>query len=244
VVKHSSPTRPPPTNGRPKNRLLASLPAEDLKRILPHLETISMTVKEVVHKRGEPLRHVFFPNGGMFSVTSMMVDGTAIEVATVGVEGMLGSVAFYGGDKMPGETMLQVLDSTAERMPLAAFAEEIERRGALFEAVGRYAQGMLTLVMQSTACIGLHQVQERCCRWLLMTLDRVGTDHFDLSHEFLAMMLGTTRPTVTIVAGALQHAGLIRYTHGHVTIVDRAGLEAASCECYSSIRTEFARLGL
>src|SRR3954471_24199747 len=105
-------------------------------------------------------------------------------------------------------------------------SREIARRGALFDAVGRYAQGMLALVMQSTACIGLHHVQERCCRWLLMTLDRVGSEHFDLSHEFLAMMLGTTRPTVTIVAGTLQHAGLIRYTHGHMTIVDRDGLEA------------------
>lgn len=244
MVTHSSPTRPPPANGQPKNRLLASLPAEDLKRILPHLETVSMTVKEVVHKRGELMRYVFFPNGGMFSITSMMIDGTAIEVATVGAEGMLGSAAFFGGNTMPGETMLQVLDSTAERMDLASFATEIERRGALFDAVGRYAQGMLALVMQSTACIGLHHVQERCCRWLLMTLDRVGSDHFDLSHEFLAMMLGTTRPTVTIVAGTLQHAGLIRYTHGHMTIIDREGLEAASCECYSTIKAEFARLNL
>jgi CRP-like cAMP-binding protein len=244
VVTHATSTRPPPVNGQPKNRLLASLPADDLKRILPHLETIAMTVKQVVHKRGEPLHHVFFPNGGVFSITSMMIDGTAIEVATVGSEGMLGAAAFFGGNTMPGETMLQVLDSTAERMDLASFASEIERRGAFYDAVGRYAQGMLALVMQSTACIGLHHVHERCCRWLLMTRDRVGSDHFDLSHEFLAMMLGTTRPTVSIVAGTLQHAGLIRYTHGHMTIVDRDGLEAASCECYATIKAEFARLNL
>ena len=242
--------RPPPSrrrapsDPRPKNRILAALPAEDFKRILPDLTTMPLTRRNVFQKRGEPMRYVFFPNGGVCSVTSMMTNGTAVEVATVGDEGMLGITALWGGRSMPGETMCQVQDTSVERMPLDAFVREIERRGALYESVGRYSQGALALMMQSTACMALHDVQARCCRWLLMTHDRVRTDEFHLSHEFLAMMLGSTRPTVSTVAGLLQRAGLIRYTHAKITIVDRKGLKAASCECYATIRAEFARLRL
>jgi CRP-like cAMP-binding protein len=246
-IRPSPAVRPPPTDGRPRNRLLAALPAEDFRRILPDLKTIPLTAKQVLQKRGEPIRHVFFPNGGMCSVTSMMKDGAAVEVATVGDEGMLGISAFFGGRAMPGESMVQVLDgavTTAERMTLEAFQRELDRHGALHDAIRRYSQGMIALMMQSTACMALHHVNERCCRWLLMTHDRVRADQFKLSHEFLAMMLGSARPTVTVVAGTLQKAGLIRYTHGQVTILDRPGLEAASCECYATVKAEFDRLGL
>jgi CRP-like cAMP-binding protein len=187
---------------------------------------------------------VFFPNGGVCSVTAMMTNGMAVEVATVGDEGMIGIAAVFGGDVMPGESMVQVPDTNAERMPLDSFRREFDRRGALYEAVNRYAQGTMALMMQSTACMALHQVQERCCRWLLMTHDRVRSDRFNLSHEFLAMMLGSTRPTVTLVARSLQQAKLIRYVHAKVTILNRKGLEAMSCECYATIKTEFDRLGL
>ena len=121
---------------------------------------------------------------------------------------------------------------------------ELDRRGPFFDCIQRYAQGFLSLMMQSTACMALHPVQERCCRWLLMTHDRVRSDQFHLSHEFLAMMLGSTRPTVTAVAGTLQRAGLIKYVHGRITILDRQRLEAASCECYSTVKKHFDRLGL
>ena len=237
--------RPPPT-GRPKNRLLATLPDEDFRRILPHLKTVPLAAKQVLLKRGDPIRHVFFPNGGVCSVTAMMKSGAAVEVATVGDEGMLGISAFFGGDAMPGESMVQVpeTNTTAERLTLEAFQLELDRHGALHEAISRYSQGSMALMMQSTACIALHNVQERCCRWLLMTHDRVKADHFNLSHEFLAMMLGSTRPTVTLVARSLQEAGLIRYTHARMTILDRSGLEAESCECYSTVKAEFDRLGL
>jgi CRP-like cAMP-binding protein len=227
--------------------LLASLPAEDFQRILPDLTTVPLTAKQVLLKRGEPIRHVFFPNGGMCSVTSMMKDGAAVEVATVGTEGMLGISAIFGGQAMPGESMVQVLNgqgASAERMTIEAFRHEIARHGALHEAVNRFSQGMVALMMQSIGCIALHRVQERCCRWLLMTHDRVKADQFTLSHEFLAMMLGSTRPTVTLVAHSLQKAGLIRYTHARMTILDRRGLEATSCECYSTVKAEFDRLGL
>ena len=164
-------------------------------------------------------------------------------------EGMVGITAYLGGNAMPGESMVQVPHPhaermTAERMSVDALRRELDRRGALYDRVSRYSQGTIALMMQSTACMALHTVQERCCRWLLMTHDRIRTDAFTLSHDFLAMMLGSTRPTVTSVARALQQAGLIRYTHVRMTIIDRSGLEAASCECYATIKTEFDRLGL
>jgi CRP-like cAMP-binding protein len=232
--------------GRPKNRLLANLPAEDFQRLLPDLKTIPLTARQVLLKRREPIRHVFFPNSGMCSVTSMMQNGTAVEVATVGDEGMVGIGAFFAGDTMPGESMVQVSegDTSAERMTVDAFRREVSRRGALHDALSRYSHATLALLMQSTACMALHHVNERCCRWLLMTHDRIRADEFTLSHEFLAMMLGSTRPTVTLVAGTLQKAGLIRYKHARVTILDRAGLEAASCECYATVKAEFDRVGL
>ena len=147
---------------------------------------------------------------------------------------------------LSGETMLQVpvANATAEVMSSAIFRRELGRAGPFQEGIQKYSQGLLMLMMQSTGCMALHPVHERCCRWLLMTHDRVRTDEFNLSHEFLAMMLGSTRPTVTVVAGALQKAGLIRYKYGRITVLDRQRLEAASCECYATVKKHFDRLGL
>jgi len=241
--KRLSPVRPPPVD-RPKNRLLAALPDEDFQRVRPHLTTVPLTVKHTLLKRRAPIRYVYFPNGGVCSVTAMMKNGNAVEVATVGDEGMIGIAAFFGGLAMPGESMVQVPDTNAERMPIDAFHREMDQRGALYDAVNRYSQATMALMMQSTACMALHGVQERCCRWLLMTHDRVKTDQFTLSHEFLAMMLGSTRPTVTVVARHLQQAGVIRYTHAKIAILNRKRLEAMSCECYATVKAEFDRLGL
>ena len=244
-------SRPPPsvrrTSGaaRPKNRLLAALPAAAFRRILPDLVTVPMKVKHVFHKRGDLIRHVYFPNGGVCSVTATMKNGAAVEVATVGDEGMLGVGAFWGDCVMAtGETLCQVADTSLERMTVEAFRREVDRGGPFHEIIGRYSQGALALMMQSTACIALHGLRERCCRWLLMTQDRVRSDQFDLSHEFMSILLGATRPTVSLVAGGLQKEGLIRYKHARITIVDRTELEAASCECYATIRAEFDRLKL
>ena len=140
--------------------------------------------------------------------------------------------------------MMQVPDTSAESMSATDFRAEMQRRGALYEGVTCYAQGFLGLVMQSTACMAFHSAPERCCRWLLMAHDRVGRDQFELSHEFLAMMLGTSRPTVSTVASTLQQAGLIQYSYGRITVRDRAGLEAGACECYAVIRDLFGSLGL
>jgi CRP-like cAMP-binding protein len=244
VPKRAKSIRPPPADSRPKNKLLACLPRADFQRLRPHLKTVPISVKQIIHPRNEPVREVFFPNGGVASVTAVMRNGAMVEIATIGDEGLVGITAFFGSGVMSGEAMMQVPDTNAEVMSVKVFKSELDRRGAFYECVQRYSQGLVALMMQSTACMALHPVQERCCRWLLMTHDRVRRDDFQLSHEFLAMMLGSTRPTVSAVAGALQRAGLIKYTHGHITILDRQSLEEASCECYVTVKEHFDRLGL
>ncbi len=235
--------RPPPPEGRPKNRLLAALPADDFRRLAPHLKTIKIRTRQVLQKQGEPLRHVYFPNGGVVSITSILLDGRTVEVATVGDEGMLGIEAFLSDDVVaPGETLMQVPDTDAEMLGVDDFRSEIAKHGALHDLMGHYTQVVIAQMMQSTACNALHAVQQRCARWLLMTHDRMHNQDFNLSHEFLAVMLGVQRPTVSVVAGTLQEAGLIRYTRGRVTVRDRKGLERASCECYPIIRAHFDRL--
>jgi CRP-like cAMP-binding protein len=238
------PTRPPPRDGRPRNRLLAGLPLDEFRRILPRLTTVPLNARTVLLKRGEPIRYVYFPNGGVCSVTTMMKNGMAVEVATVGNEGVLGVSSLFSRNGLPGDCMVQVPNGSAERMTVEAFCREMDLHGALHKAVNRYSHGFLTLMMQSTACMALHHVNERCCRWLLMTHDRIGADEFTLSQEFLAMMLGAARPTVSIVASSLQEAGLISYTHARMRILDRRGLETASCECYETVKTAFDRLKL
>jgi CRP-like cAMP-binding protein len=246
--KRVSSVRPPPAvqplpAGRPRNRLLAALPDEDFRRLLPYLKTVPIRSRQVLHKNGEPLRAVYFPNGGVASITTMLLDGTMVEAATVGDEGMVGIEAFLGADAVaPGETLMQVPDTDAEMMSVEDFRREVGGHGALHDLLGRYTQVVIAQMMQSTACNVMHQVQQRCARWLLMTHDRMHEQDFTLSHEFLAVMLGVQRPTVSVVAGTLQEAGLIRYKHGRVTVRDRQGLEAASCECYAIIRSHFDRL--
>jgi hypothetical protein len=173
-----------------------------------------------------------------------MQNGSMIEIATVGGEGLVGMEAFWGGDLATGDSMMQAPDGNGELMAVAAFKREIERRGSLFESVQRFSQGLIKLMMHSTACLAFRGVQERCARWLLMTHDRVERDEFRLSQEFLASMLGSTRPTVNVVASTLQKAGLLRYTHGRISILDREGLEASACECYANVKAHFDRLGL
>jgi CRP-like cAMP-binding protein len=244
MPKRAKPTRPPPIDARPKNKLLAGLPRADFDRLRPHLKTIPLKVRQILHPVNEPVRDVYFLNGGVASMTTVMQNGAMVEIATVGDEGLVGINAFFGGAMLSGETMMQVPGTDAEVMSAADFKRELARGGPFHEGVHRYSQGLLMLMMQSTGCMALHPVQERCCRWLLMTHDRVRQDEFHLSHEFLAMMLGSTRPTVTIVAGTLQKAGLIKYTHGRIRILDRKSLEDASCECYATVRAHFDRLGL
>ena len=235
MAKRPANLRPPP--GRPKNRLLSALPEPDFRRLLPDLTTVKTPLKYVFHKYGEPVEYVYYPNGGVASVTSVLSDGTMVETATVGVEGMVGIEAFFTDPVIaPGETMMQVPDTDCVRLSVPAFRREVARQGAFANLTGRYIRMVVAQMMQATACNARHHVQERCPRWLLTTHDRIGRDTFDLSHEFLAMMLGVRRQSVTVVAGYLQTAGFISYKHGRVQILDRKGLEAASCECYQVIR--------
>jgi CRP-like cAMP-binding protein len=237
------PVRPPPSTGRPKNRLLAALPPADFNRLRPLLTTVPIRVKQVLHKSGEPFRRVYFLNGGVASITTLLSDGTTVEAATVGDEGMLGVEAFLDAEAVAvGETLIQVPDTSAEAMRVEDFRRSVTESKAFRELIGRYTQVVIAQMMQSTACNAMHQVTQRCARWLLMTHDRMHEEDFRLSHEFLAVMLGVQRPTVSGVAATLQEAGLIHYTHGRVTVRDRQGLEAASCECYRIIRSHFNRL--
>jgi CRP-like cAMP-binding protein len=224
-----------------KNALLAALPAEEYERLRPRLETVSVKVPEGVYEPGEAVPHVFFPRTGVFSLVTVMPDGATVEFATVGNEGMVGLPVFLGAETMPSRCFCQI-ESSAERMEAAAFREEVWRGGAFHELLHRYTQALFNQVAQSAACNRLHSIDERCARWLLMTHDRVAADRFDLTQQFLSQMLGVRRPSVSTAAGILQKAGLIQYSRGRITILDRPGLEAASCECYGIIRAEFDRL--
>jgi CRP-like cAMP-binding protein len=225
---------------RPKNRLLAGLPADVFRRIAPHLQTVPTRTKQVFQKQGARIEYVYFLNGGVGSITTVLEAGTMVEAATVGDEGMLGLEAFFEENAVaPGESMMQVPDTNAERMSVRAFRRELAEHGAFHEAVGRYARLTIAQLMQSTACNAIHNVEERCARWLLQTHDRMHRQEFQLSHEFLGVMLGVRRQSVGIVAGTLQKAGLIRYARGHISVLNRAGLEDASCECYHVLRRQF-----
>ena len=215
-----------------ENRLLAAMPAEVISRITPFLEAIPLRLKAVLHKPGEPVDHVYFPGDGFCSVLTVLEDGDMVEIATIGREGMVGASAVVNGGPDPSLTMVQAESDVCYRMSTTAFETEMDRRGEFSALLRRYAQALFGFVMQSTACNAVHSVEQRLARWLLMAQDRVACDQFPLTQEFVAMMLGATRPTVTVVAGALQRDDLIAYHRGHVTIVDRPGLERASCECY------------
>lgn len=232
------PTRPtpkprPPPRASVRNRLLATLPHETYRRISVSLETVPLELKAVLHRPREPLEHVYFPGGGFCSILTALDDGSMVEVATVGREGMLGVSAILDRRQpAPSITMVQAADDVSHRMAIEPFERELERRGPFYALLTRYAVAHLGFVMQSTACNAKHSVEQRLAKWLLLAHDRVGQDAFPLTQEFAAMMLGASRPTVTVVAGSLQRAGLLAYHRGIVRIVDRAKLEGASCECY------------
>lgn len=225
-----------------ENRLLAALPKAERERLAPLLRPVSFGLRDYLFRVDEPIHSVYFPRSGVISLVITVKDGGTIEVGTVGNEGMVGVPVFLGADRSPTQAFSQVPGESL-RMAAADFKREvIGRAGPLPDLVRRYTQAFLNQVSQTVACNHLHAVQERMCRWLLMTHDRVGGDEFLLTQEFLAQMLGVRRPSVSVVAGMLQQAGLIRYTRGRMTVLDRAGLEAGACECYGIVRREFDRL--
>jgi CRP-like cAMP-binding protein len=226
-----------------QNRLLAALPARDYARIQPHLRMNAAVIGRALQEHGVPVKDVYFPNGGVFSVTNEMRDGALVEVATVGREGMLGIGVFLGDSASAGRTFLQVPDGPVPSMAVGRFLKETTT-GPFRELVALYAQANLLQIMQCTACNALHDVKQRCCKWLLQTQDRVGAREFLLKQEFLAIMLGVHRPTVTVVMGTLQASGLIATRYGRIRVLKRRKLLDASCECYEVIRAHFQRLGL
>jgi CRP-like cAMP-binding protein len=228
----SSANRPPPAEAQ--NLLLAALPKIDRDRLLPLLETVPLILKGFLHRPGEQIDYVYFPAGGFCSVVTVLEDGSMVEVATIGREGMVGVSAMIQGRPVVSATMVQGASDVCFRMTASAFRTELDRRGPFYNLLTLYAQALTDFIMQSTACNAVHSVEQRLARWLLMAQDRMAADEFPLTQEFLAMMLGATRPTVTVVAGTLQRAGLISYHRGRIKVISRVKLEAASCECYKT----------
>jgi CRP-like cAMP-binding protein len=239
-----STTRRLPDGTPLRNRLLAALPTAEYNQLAAELRLQSTEVGRPLHDDGRPIADVYFPNGGVFSVTSRMHDDALVEVATVGREGMLGAGVFLGDRLGNGRTFQQVADGPVAALSVASFVRATASGGTFRELMALYAQAMLLQAMQCTACNALHNVTQRCCRWLLQTHDRVDADDFPLKHEFLAVMLGVRRPTVTVVLHSLQQVGLISSRYGRLRVLRRQRLEAASCECYATIRGHFIRLGL
>jgi CRP-like cAMP-binding protein len=224
-----------------ENRLLTVLPRAEYDRLRPHLEKVSLPLREILYEAGGPISHVFFPLNGVVSLVILIDGDISLEVGTIGNEGMAGTPVFLGSESSPTRAISQVAGD-ALRMKAKVFRDEMKRGGSLYGVVQRYTQAMINQISQSVVCNHRHSVQKRMCRWLLMSHDRVGADEFHLTQEFLAQMLGVCRPTVTAVAGTLQKAGLISYHRGRLTVLDRKGLEAASCECYEVVAKELDRL--
>ena len=233
---------PSALNNPSRNHLLRTLPPDEYARIAPHLDAVLMKARQIFHKQGEPIRWVYFPGGGACSLTKVMQDGQMAEIATVGSEGMIGASVFFGDEISTGDVIVQVPDGESQAMPVTAFIDEMHRHGAFYNRVIRYSQALTTQVMQTTACNGLHTVEQRCCRWLLMTRDRIGKDELPLTHDFLATLLGVRRPTVTLIVRRLQAMALVHSRRGFITIVDRPGLQRRSCECYETVKSNFRRL--
>jgi CRP-like cAMP-binding protein len=225
----------------PGNRLLAALPAGEYRRLRAHLERVELEFKHLLFEVDVPIEHVYFPETIVVSILAVMPDGSAVEVATAGREGMVGLPVFLGADRMAAQAFVQV-PGHAWRMSAEALREHSQRLGGLRALLERYTQALFTQVSQGSACNRLHSLEERCARWLLMTQDRVGTGEFPITQQFLSQMLGVRRASVSEVASTLQREGLIRYNRGRVAIVDREGLESSACECYGIIRREFDRL--
>jgi CRP-like cAMP-binding protein len=223
------------------NRLLALLPAADFARLRPHLRFVQLDLKHVLLRAGQPVHSVYFPTTAEVCALTVMKNGSAIDVGTVGNEGMVGLSAALGVPMSPYLVLVQVAGD-ALRMDARVFAQACEPDGPIRRVMFRYYSYFLFQVSQSAACNGLHSIEQRCCRWLLVTQDRVGMDAIPMTHEFLATMLGVRRVSVTLVLRPLQEQGLIRTGRGQITILDRERLEAAACECYRLVRIQYDRL--
>jgi CRP-like cAMP-binding protein len=223
------------------NRLLALLSAKDYGRLRPHLRRIPLTYRQSLYRARKPLAFVYFIESGVGSLVNTMANGEAAEVGTIGNEGIVGLPLLLEDDRAPTSVYVQV-PGAGLQMKASLFKKELARSASMRTVMLRYAHALFNQVAQSAACNHFHTLQQRCCRWMLMTHDRMQSDEFLLTQEFLAMMLGVQRTGVSAAAGALQRAGLIRYRRGIITILDRSGLKRNACECYGISRREFDRL--
>ena len=223
------------------NRLLGLLSASDYRRLQPHLHRVPLGYRQSLYRARRRLGFAYFIETGVGSLVNTMGNGQAAEVGTIGNEGMVGLPLLLGHDRAPTSVYVQV-PGAGLCMTAARFSAELAKSASMRVVMLRYAHALFNQVARSAACNHFDTLQQRCCRWMLMTHDRMQSDEFLLTQEFLAMMLGVQRTSVSAAAGALQRAGLIRYSRGIVTILDRRGLRARACECYGLSRREFDRL--
>ena len=224
-----------------QNHLLGALPEDVYNRLLPDLEPVSMSLGEVVYESGIQMRHVYFPTTSIVSLLYVMEDGASAEIAIVGHEGVVGISLFMGGESTPSRAAVQSAGE-AYRLPGRILKSEFERGGPLQHLLLRYTQALLTQMAQTAVCNRHHTLDQQFCRWLLLSVDRLPSDELVMTQELIANMLGVRREGVTEAAGNVQKAGLIKYHRGHITVLDRAGLEARVCECYAVVKKEFDRL--
>src|SRR5512132_1247635 len=234
----------PPLSARQsplENRLLAALPAADFERLLPHLELMPLPLGSALYESGDQQGYVVFPTNSIVSLLYVMEDGASAEIAVVGNEGVVGIALFMGGETTPSRAVVQSA-GYGYRLRAGTLKSEFGQGGELQHLLLRYTQALITQMAQTAVCNRHHAVEQQLCRWLLLSLDRLASSELTMTQELIANMLGVRREGVTEAAGKLQDAGLIRYHRGKITVLDRVGLEARTCECYQVVKTEFDRL--
>ncbi len=224
-----------------QNHLLATLPADIFARLSSHLELIAMPLGEVLYESGGQLHHVYFPTTAIVSLHYIMENGASAEMAGVGNEGVIGISLFMGGNTTPSRATVQT-GGYGYRLQGQLMMEEFNRAGPMMRLMLRYTQALITQMSQTAVCNRHHSMEQQLCRWLLLTLDRLPSNELTMTQELIACMLGVRREGITEAAGNLQHAGLISYRRGHITVLDRSGLETLTCECYQVVKKEFNRL--
>jgi CRP-like cAMP-binding protein len=228
--------------GDPKaNHLLAVLPKMEWARIEPHLVEVDLPLGEVIYESGGQLEHVYFPTTSIISLLYVMEDGASAEIAIVGHEGIVGVSLFMGGETTPSRAIVQSA-GRAWRLNARMLKDEFNRGGPMQRLLLRYTQALITQMAQTAVCNRHHSIDQQLCRWLLLSIDRLPSNELRMTQELIANMLGVRRSGVTAAALKLQNAGLIRYSHGHITVLDRPGLEVHVCECYAVVKREFDRL--
>ncbi len=224
-----------------RNRLLAILPDSDYERMQPHLEPVQLELGRAIYESGGAQGYVYFPTNSIVSLLYVMADGSSAEIAIVGVDGVVGIALFMGGESTPSRAVVQSA-GYAYRLRAGLLKSEFKLGGTLQQVLLRYTQALITQMSQTAVCNRHHSVEQQLCRWLLLSLDRLPSNELIMTQELIANMLGVRREGVTEAAGHLQAAGLIHYSRGRITVLDRPGLEARACECYAVVQREYTRL--